>query len=382
MECPRCGKEIPEGSRFCQLCGKRIAANTPPVQRKSRRRAKGSGTVYKLSGKAKRAKPWIAQDGNGKYLGCFATASEAVIFLDTWNTLTAPKKQNHRVTFASVYKMWKPIHDKDVTEKTSKQNDDAFKKAAVLHDKLFADLRTPEYQAVIDKLEEEGASLSLVQKQKTLFTMLCNFAIQNDIIDRNYAEFCKITATEKNPEKHDRIFTPEEMECIFALIDHPEYKRTARILSVLCYTGMRINELLTLERANVDMKNWVIVGGSKTKAGRNRAVPIHDKIRPIIQAWRDEEAHSIYLIQNAKGTTNPVSYRNFNRDYHKLMEHLGIENSTTHNTRHTFSTRLLEVSDQLDVVKTVVGHASIKTTMDTYDHPDVEKLRKEVAKLK
>lgn len=53
-QCVKCKKEIPDGSLFCCWCGRR----QQDTQKKSLKRANGTGTVYKLQGRRKR--PWVA----------------------------------------------------------------------------------------------------------------------------------------------------------------------------------------------------------------------------------------------------------------------------------------------------------------------------------
>ena len=45
--------------------------------------------------------------------------------------------------------------------------------------------------------------------------------------------------------------------------------------------GWRPQELGLIELEKVDLENWEITGGMKTKAGTNRTVPIHPRIRPL-----------------------------------------------------------------------------------------------------
>ena len=51
---------------------------------------------------------------------------------------------------------------------------------------------------------------------------------------------------------------------------------------VLLYTGMRIDELLSMRCENVHLKEHYMQGGEKTEAGKNRIIPILDPIYKII----------------------------------------------------------------------------------------------------
>lgn len=69
---------------------------------------------------------------------------------------------------------------------------------------------------------------------------------------------------------------------------------------ILIYTGMRVGEMLDIKIENVFMEKNYMVGGSKTKAGKNRVIPFNKKIVPLIQKWYDEATlnNSEYLITN------------------------------------------------------------------------------------
>lgn len=76
MVCIKCKAEIPDGSRYCNMCGKKQVKETG--MRKNR--PHGAGTVYKVSGK--RQKPWAAARYN-KLIGYFRTQEEAFEALES-----------------------------------------------------------------------------------------------------------------------------------------------------------------------------------------------------------------------------------------------------------------------------------------------------------
>lgn len=54
---------------------------------------------------------------------------------------------------------------------------------------------------------------------------------------------------------------------------------------ILIYIGVRIGELFGVQKANVHITNGYMVGGEKTRAGRNRAIAFPDCIIPYVAAF-------------------------------------------------------------------------------------------------
>ena len=53
---------------------------------------------------------------------------------------------------------------------------------------------------------------------------------------------------------------------------------------------------------------------------------------------------------------------------YKVCEDAGIKNISMHTLRHTFATRCIERGVPIKALQTILGHANITTTMDTYVH--------------
>lgn len=365
MLCTRCHREIPDDARFCHICGKRQGGKDTPPQRRARRRQKGSGTVYKLSGR--RARPWCAVTGSGTLLGTFEESGMAVNTLDAYNASRIPADRRD-YTLADVYAMWSPNHYRTISASGQASYELAYKKAAPLHGRRIMELKTEDYQTIIDALVQQGKSRSLCEKQRQLFSQLCQYAMQQDIIDRNYASFLVLPAASA---PKTRVLSAEEMQAITSMVEDKRLGETAKIALVLCYTGMRINELLTLKTADVHLKERYVVGGEKTAAGRNRPIPLAEEILPYMAGWMDGNRGE-YLLHTPGGL--PRDHNNVRKSFASLMNRLGIEGVTPHTCRHTAATRWVEQGLPPEIIKQILGHASFATTADLYTHTDITAL--------
>ena len=75
----------------------------------------------------------------------------------------------------------------------------------------------------------------------------------------------------------------------------------------------------------------------------------------------------------------PDKNSSYDTHLYKLCEEAGIEPFCMHALRHTYATRAIESGMQPKVLQQLLGHASIKTTMDTYVHVTDETLAKGIA---
>lgn len=359
MLCPRCRAALPDGANFCPQCGKRVSSFVPSPQ-KHRRRAKGTGSVYKLQGR--RSKPWAACV-NGRLIGTCRTSGEAVALLEQYNASRAPESLR-RITFAEVYDQWSAQHYKTIGESAQKSYSLAYASASQLYDKALADLGTADYQRVIDGMVSDGLSRSTCEKVRLLFGQLCQWGMTRDIIDKNYAQFLELPAP--SPKK-TRVLSDVEIARIWTMEDDKRLGDTARITLIMIYTGMRINELLLMRRENVHLDQRYMIGGEKTAAGRDRPIPIDKCIVPLIQHFLDGNT-SEWLIPSASGI--PRDHHVVRRSFSSLMKKLDIEGVTPHTCRHTAASRWAAQGMPIQSVKEILGHSSIQTTSDIYTHAD------------
>ena len=111
---------------------------------------------------------------------------------------------------------------------------------------------------------------------KSTMNQLCAYAVERDLMQRNYAKDVNVTNTHQ--EKHHKSFYNSEMEILWKLSEDDKY---AKIIIIQCYMGWRPSEILSIKRENIGLTDMTIIGGSKTNAGKNRIVPIHSKVQGV-----------------------------------------------------------------------------------------------------
>jgi hypothetical protein len=87
-----------------------------------------------------------------------------------------------------------------------------------IYEVKLSDIKTTHLQAVIDNC---GKNYPTLRKIKILMNMLFNYAVQNDVINKNYTEFINIDTYGKQKEKYP--FTKKEIEKLWKLVNQNEY---------------------------------------------------------------------------------------------------------------------------------------------------------------
>lgn len=344
-----------------------------------RRLPSGYGSVTKLSGNRRR--PYLVKvntkiDDRGyptfDILGYFAEETEALIALAEYNKNPYDIKI-HDITFQEVYEKW--YKQKYETGKKSYSKSSiyctvgAFRKAAVLHNVPIRKIRADHMQEIIDNYQLSHAYMEHILN---LFHQVFDYAHKYDIIDKDYSQFVKIT--KEDDDESGVPFTAEDIEILWKNKEN----KTVQIILILIYSGWRIGELLTLKKSNVDLENATYTGGSKTKAGKNRTVPIHSAILHFVHSWYDNP--SDYLLHNGNG--RKLLDPTFRKWFAETLTYLNISNHTPHDCRHTF-TSLLHSSDANPLaIKMMLGHSITDFTERIYTHKDIEELRKNIEKIK
>lgn len=371
----RCKREMPDDAVFCPYCGRKQAE-----ERKKRRnvRAKGTGSVYKLPGDRKRPYYAVYQ---GKSTGrTYATKQEAAAALDVMIATTRPDLFS--ATLADVYAAWSDVAYRDMGESSKRGYKLSWQYIPEqLRRRLARDVRTDDVQAVIDSLQQEGKSDSTANHVKFLYSQLCKWMMQRDLITTNYAAFIKVRKTE---HRAIETFSVDEVAKINAMASagsrEDRLTQAAMLTMIFLFTGMRISELFELQVANVHLESEppYLQGGVKTEAGKNRIIPVYRRILPYVSYFASR-AEGPLLISGYDGRKTADGWRA--NDYTNLLAHLGISYKVPHNTRKTLATNAAQGGmDQMAMLK-LMGWTDIKVGNQYYIAPDAAYLASEMDKL-
>ena len=336
------------------------------------RRANGTGTIHKS--KDKRRKSWAAIRSavNGKrvLIGYFETkaAAEQALALDA----IIPASEMKNLTVKEVFEAWKKTRAYTRLSRQTRDNyNAAFGHMKRFHSVKFRDMRQEHWQRCIDT--STARSFSSQNKIKILAKRLSDYAVNSDIIFKSYASGL---ITDREKKSDIPIFSDTEIKKLF---DNDTLPFVDSIL-ILIYTGMRIREFLSLKKFQVDTKNMVIRGGSKTAAGHDRVIPIHKKIQKYIIDISKNSTEFFYTHEQ-NGEVIPWSYWGYLKNYKRTLESLSIEYKSPHKTRHTFVSMLDERGEDDTALAKVTGHADPNFSKKRYSHPNIDRLRRAVDKI-
>lgn len=293
-----------------------------------------------------------------RYLGYYEKKKEALEALIEYNK--RPFDLDKRsITFEEVFEAWSKRKFDTLGESSRRNYKSIYNKCKPLYDIPFKDLKTEHLQSIVD----EHKKLSNINLVKVLYTHLYYYALKNDIVEKDYSKYVEIPV--KEVKKKKQPFTAEEVERLWKHQDKP----FVDIVLVLLYTGMRITELLEMPLSKVYPDKRYMVGGKKTKAGRDRIIPIHKDILPFIEkAFANNKK---WLFETSRGNSWQYNYFAAYK-FTPLMEALEMSH-TLHETRHTFISQASRLNVNQSAIKKIVGHAAGDIT-EHYTHKNIDEL--------
>jgi integrase len=328
----------------------------------------GYGTVVKLKGN--RRKPFAVRKTKGwddrghpiyENIGYFATREEGMIVLAQYNQ-NPWNVDKEKITLEQLFKLWEEKKMYKLGQSNQNSLKSAYKHCSKLFKMKYKEIRAYQMQEIIDTCGRSYATQSAI---KNLFVHLDRFALELDLCTRCYSS---LLTSEPTPETTKKPFSDEEIERLWKISNEPWVDSVL----VFLYTGFRISELLGVKIAEVDLNQMTIRGGIKTKAGKNRIVPIHSRILGFVQKRISDGGE--YLFAH---TGNHVSKTLFYIFWKKIMQRINA-NHNVHECRHTFRSRLDSAGANKVCIDLIMGHKSNDVGERIYTHKTIQDLREAV----
>ena len=238
-----------------------------------------------------------------------------------------------------------------------------------LRDILYVEHTT--IRSFLSYLANQGISkTSMARKLSTLRTFF-NYLCREMKLKKNP---CKIISTPKIDKTLPSFLTIDEMH---RLLSAPSGKdtlslRDVAILEIFYSSGLRISEISSLNREDIDFHGRLIK--VKGKGKKERLVPIGSKaleaVRRYLVSRNEVPVEKALFLNRYKRRITPRSIHRIVEKYKKMCNLWDI---TPHSLRHSFATHLLENGADIRAVQEMLGHASLSTTQ-RYTHVNINKL--------
>lgn len=182
----------------------------------------------------------------------------------------------------------------------------------------------------------------------------------------------------KSSKKDKEIIalTVDEQKAFLDIVKNSKY---AMQYIIAIYTGMRMGEINALHIKDIDFKNKTIninktvsrddeykefINDTTKTVNGVRVIPINNILMPyLVDFCKDKHG---YLFSDNRVISTPMVNSEFKRLNNKYK--FSENNVNTHMLRHTYATRCIEAGIQPIVLKKLLGHADISTTLNTYSH--------------
>ena len=404
-KCPECELPVSDKAIICPHCGyplktRSVRTNLKPHKR--RRLPNGFGQISELKGlnlrKPFRAMVTIGKTDEGKPISkllqpeaYFETYNDAYTALLKYNK--NPYTFNNNLTVEDLYKMWSEQHFRTISPGTVINIKSAWKYCDSIRNIKLVDLRGRHIKYCMEEgvTEVNGnikhPSANMKNVIKVMFNQMLDYAIEYELIDKNYARVFSLSKEDRKEMEENREhhipYTDEEVAKLWENINTNEI---IDIILIQCYTGWRPKELEIMKLTDIDLETGSMKGGVKTKAGKDRIVPIHSKIYNLVKARYEDSKNkgSEYLFtMNRENKVIQFKYYQFDRNLKNIIQMLDLNpNHKPHDGRAYFITQAKKYQLDEYAIKRIVGHEIRDLTETVYTTRTIEWLKQEIEKIR
>ena len=359
---------------------------------------------------------FVSSEGK-RQVKCFSSLPEARNWLD--DAKYADKHENIFVppdmTVDVWFEFWIENIVGDLAPNTLRNYRERYKQniQPIIGKMLLSDVKPMHCKKVLLSMDADYAGSTIRQTYITMGTMF-KAAKMNDLIAKHPMDGVRFTKPVRATD--DIKFLTRDEQRVF--LETAKRSRNYNQYALILETGLRTGEMIGLTWDAIDFEKRTLTvnktlefrhgeqywraGPPKTQQSY-RTIPLTDRAYEILKGiWdsRPEQKESPTLdktldyIDRRTGvssqlvmrdlvfinwrTGEPAKNSSYDTHLYKLCDEAGIKHFCMHALRHTYATRAIESGMQPKVLQKLLGHASIKTTMDRYVHVTNDSMSKAV----
>jgi len=239
--------------------------------------------------------------------------------------------------------------------------------AAYLEEKSItkpSEVTSDDLKAYTVWLKSEGRSPATISRRIVALRAFFKYCLKNGLCETDPTAGVELPRVEKKAAK---VMSPEDIDLLLEQPDKKTLKgiRDKAMLELMCATGIRVSELVSLKISDVDIKRSLLICGGADKERKipfggaaRQALNIYIKhARPSFLKTEDKEI----LFTNFQG--KPMSRQGFWKMLKGYVEAAGISDEITpHSLRHSFAVRQIANGMDLKTVQAMLGHSEVSTT--------------------
>lgn len=383
IKCPECDLQVSNKALSCPHCGYPMTSaprKKYTKQTKRKRLPNGFGSITELKNTRLRNPFWVrvcvGKLPTGK---CILKPLKPQAYFKNYNDAYEALVEYHKnpydlepdITVFQLHEKWLEEYFKSSASSESYMRtlNAAWAYCSSIYNMRAKDVRSRHIKGCIDegyvvetrgkyKGEKRFASANTKTKIKSLFNLMFDYAVEYEIVSTNFARTFdiaqEITDEVEQVKRGHLPFSQDELKLLWK---------------------------------NVDLENWSFIGGMKTAAGKNRIVPIHSRIRPLVKSRYDEAVKlgSNYLFNATDAVKGgyKLTYDKYDYRFKKVISALKLNpEHRAHDGRNTFITAAKKARIDEYTIKLIAGHNITDVTEKVYTQRDLEWLREEIEKIK
>lgn len=396
--CKECELPVSDKALSCPHCGFPLNhQKVPKVSRttKHKRLPNGFGQISEIKNmdlrNRYRAMVTVGKTETGR---CIVKPLKPQSYFRTYNDAYEALAEYHKnpydldnvITVKDLYERWTTYYFATLKSVSSTRTiTSSWAYCSEIYNLPVRELRARHIKGCVDHGLSNGKepSANIKSRIKSMFNLMLDYALEYEIVDRNYARTFNISdeiIQEQAKTLRGHIaYTEEEMNLLW---NNSGFSQVDSII-IQCYSGWRPQELVTLKTDNIDLEKNIMTGGMKTEAGMNRIVPIHPKIKPLIERYyhmaEDSGTNVLFRCED----DSPMTYDKYQKRFVKTRDALGLNKEhRPHDGRKQFVTIAKNSGMDEYAIKRIIGHKIEDLTERVYTERGVEWLQTEMQKIK